>query len=418
MSDLEVTPLPGQDVVVIAPAGTKLGSKVSYNSTRTRVRVKNTGTAPVDPPPPPPPPTGSYPPDVQLVAVASPAIPALPTILVPKADAKWGTQTVRITDSGRRHAYAKQQPWNSDETLMLMSFQSAMLDGKTYAFLHGVGTLPGNSNWDPTVPTDIYGTWDDSSWLWRLNVATGALFQVYDFGRRVSLGKGEGSISNNRIVPIMDFAENFTTYDLNTGKQGPWFAGGSSLGNPYDVTMSHDGVYVIVNYPDEDTKRAGIWAWHRDGTSPRQLTDMARHGDAAVDINGNQVWVSIDPRNSGVQMIRMDNGAKTVLLSDTAYGEGHVSGRNTKRPGWAYLSNYEYHSGGRKGNDLVVAVKLDPAATGNAAVEVFGWQNHRATGYEQQPHAVPSHDGSRVLFASDAGQGGGNVYDFVTGNTP
>jgi hypothetical protein len=54
VADLEVRPLPGQDVVVIAPSGTKLGSKVTYNSTKTRVRVKNTGTW-VEPEPTPEP---------------------------------------------------------------------------------------------------------------------------------------------------------------------------------------------------------------------------------------------------------------------------------------------------------------------------------------------------------------------------
>lgn len=61
MSDLEVRPGPGQDVVVIAPTGTTLGSKVGYNTDHTRVRVRNTGTAPVTPAPvPTPTPTLAY----------------------------------------------------------------------------------------------------------------------------------------------------------------------------------------------------------------------------------------------------------------------------------------------------------------------------------------------------------------------
>lgn len=56
MADLEVHPASGQDVVVIAPSGTKLGPRVTYNLARTRLRVKNTGTPPVEPPPVEPPP--------------------------------------------------------------------------------------------------------------------------------------------------------------------------------------------------------------------------------------------------------------------------------------------------------------------------------------------------------------------------
>jgi hypothetical protein len=64
MPDLEVRPRPGEDVVVIAPSGTKL-RKATNNDAMTRARVKNTGTwvepvpEPPPPPPPPPEPTGT-----------------------------------------------------------------------------------------------------------------------------------------------------------------------------------------------------------------------------------------------------------------------------------------------------------------------------------------------------------------------
>lgn len=61
MSDLEVTPLPGQDVVVKAPAGTTL--KANTNKRRDRTRVTNSGTY-VEPQPETPPVIEPVPPPV------------------------------------------------------------------------------------------------------------------------------------------------------------------------------------------------------------------------------------------------------------------------------------------------------------------------------------------------------------------
>ena len=58
----------------------------------------------------------------------------------------------------------------------------------------------------------------------------------------------------------------------------------------------------------------------------------------------------------------------------------------------------------------MVAVKTD----GSGTVEVFGFTHHTDTStYAAQPHAVPSRDGKRVLFASE--WGGAGIFAYITG---
>ncbi|MCX7826878.1 MAG: hypothetical protein N2689_15170, partial [Verrucomicrobiae bacterium] len=57
-----------------------------------------------------------------------------------------------------------------------------------------------------------------------------------------------------------------------------------------------------------------------------------------------------------------------------------------------------YPADGKRFSDEIVAVKLD----GSGAVERLGRTHSDARGlYRAEPHAVPSRDGRRVIFASN-----------------
>jgi len=58
----------------------------------------------------------------------------------------------------------------------------------------------------------------------------------------------------------------------------------------------------------------------------------------------------------------------------------------------------------------VVAVKTD----GSGTVRVYAFAHHRDLVYEHMPFAVPSRDGTRVLFASE--WGGSQVFAYVASN--
>src|SRR5437588_5369235 len=100
-----------------------------------------------------------------------------------------------------------------------------------------------------------------------------------------------------------------------------------------------------------------------------------------------------------VLKVRMSDG-KVTSLSDRARSASawFVSCRDTARPGWCYVT-YRWQSQPARFNGEIVAVKLD----GSQSVERFG-QTRTINGdapYDDQPHAVPSRDGTRIIFASD-----------------
>jgi hypothetical protein len=134
-----------------------------------------------------------------------------------------------------------------------------------------------------------------------------------------------------------------------------------------------------------------------------------------------------------VVLVRLRDGAVTSLtdpgdragVPKEAYAS-HVSCRNVGRPGWCYVCYYP--GAGERYDDEVLAVKLD----GSGAVERFaahhsdfenftGRTRRYATAapdfdYRSEPHAVPSPDGRRVLFASnwvDRGNGGDAIQAYV-----
>jgi hypothetical protein len=111
-----------------------------------------------------------------------------------------------------------------------------------------------------------------------------------------------------------------------------------------------------------------------------------------------------------VIMVRLKDGRITSLTDPTneAYAY-HISARNNERPGWVYVTYYSNQPGLRF-NQEIISIKLD----GSRAVE--RWIDHHNDDmgcYRCEVHAVPSPNGSRILFTSvwniDCGRMCGNL---------
>jgi hypothetical protein len=319
-----------------------------------------------------------------------------------------GSKIKRVGDSGQRQAYSKIQPWNADGSLLFFAYGGKLLDGNTYQVITGALGNPGNFNWDPTDPRYGYATQNGDANLYRWDVTTPTsprVVSLHNFGRPISLGRGEGAIADDGTLALIDDSGNIATWNVktNTGT-GFW----SSGGNPDSVTMSRDGNIVVAVFEPASTGHINeIWAYDVNGANAHRVRSGAQHGDTAVSTSGRQVWIQADGK-----MHDLLTGAATSLFTSTnAFASGHVSGRGPA--GWGYYSVYDTSAQtGKPGNDQVVAVRLD----GSAAVRVFGFAERRGTSYETQPQAVPSRDGLRVLFASDWGNSG--TYAFVSGMNP
>jgi len=187
--------------------------------------------------------------------------------------------------------------------------------------------------------------------------------------------------------------------------------------------MSASGKYAIVSYNgdyprvfDVNTSTLALTphpmstSYQCHGSASDGYVYALGHADVAVNpfdnnedvlVGRDQCFPSSGQVNgvvvSNVMMARLRDGQITALTdpNNEAFAS-HVSTRNINRPGWAYV-DYEVENGKRFSAE-VIAVKLD----GSKAVQRFA-QEHSAFGgcYRCEPHASPSPDGRRIIFASN-----------------
>lgn len=376
-----------------------------------------------------------YPPDQQLTFQSMPAV-IKPAYLAPITDPTYKSKVVRITDQavfesktsglGIWHHYSKDQAWNSDGSLILLEgWPSAILDGKTFEYIKFVNPQGGPHTWSNTQPDIVYGTNNNNS-IVKLNVTTNTLTTVKTFPEytEVSYGAWEGNMSNDdrymvlqcktaagaMAIVVYDFADDTVVSTMNAPV---W---------PNNCNMSQSGKYVAVQWNVAGYENyQGICIYNRNDLSfVRNVTSSGGgHYDFGYDSDGNEICVGtdIDGSTRGIVMVRLDNGARTYLLSDAQMSWYiHISCRNLNRPGWAYLTEFaDPNTQTTKPNyQKIFAVKLDPSASNNAVTETFAHVHHSATvDYDRSPFGVPNRDGSKVMFRSDWMKGTGEINSYV-----
>ena len=224
----------------------------------------------------------------------------------------------------------------------------------------------------------------------------------------ISIGDGEGAISDDdRYVALLGQTNGMGTqslivYNIATDTVE---AQVTLASRPNNAQISRLGNYVVT--VGSNTRR-----YPRDLSSSLVINPEGNHGDNALDGSGDEIYVTNDGPGVISSPPLSDGTAKVLLAPGSAFEYGHTSGRNIKRPGWVYLSVYDTIATiGRTGFDQIAALNTD----GSGEVEVYGFANHEDNAtYADQPQAVPSRDGRRVLVASEWGSGApGTVYDYV-----
>ncbi|MFZ0324742.1 MAG: fibronectin type III domain-containing protein [Actinomycetes bacterium] len=356
--------------------------------------------------------TGVYPANTTLTYIAHSAV-AFPTLNAEVLNATLNTYTRRIGNvRGQRNVYAKTQAWNSDGTVLALLYPGTpvFLNGTTYAYIKDATGTPGYAQWSSTNPDLMYGTYDDDTRLIKYSYATRSQSTEHDFGVNVSFGAGEGTLSDNDRIAIMNIAGTTAwVYDIPTHSVLCSFSTG---GNADNVNISHDGNFVLADFAganDGTGPGKGLWVWDAaNGSNGRQLATVSRHFDTCVGQDGRQKVVTCSP---GPIMRDLVDGTSTNLAIPytNAFQNGHVSGRANQRPGWAYFSDY-LGTGTNPGMDQICAVKLDSSGT----VEIFAFSEHfTGNSYDDSPFAVPNRNGTVVLWGSDYNQGAGGAYPFI-----
>jgi pectate lyase len=366
-----------------------------------------------------------YPPDRTLDVTVMPVL-GRPGYLSPITDPVFNTTVIRVSDQGApfnssqqrlSQIYAKNQPWNSDGTRVMLnwSYPAAVLDGTTFAFRRWVNQ-PSESMWLNTDPRYTIGVSGNS--LVRLEVdaditSTLKVFSEYD---SITLGDYEGNLSRddkwmamigkkgaNREIFVYDMVNQVVTARLNFGN-----------GTINNTAMSQSGNYVTVQWGvDGSGNRQGIEVFDRSLNRLRQVSVRGgTHHDLGYDANGQEVIVVTSDTSAALNMRRLSDGVTTELIPAEKMSYNiHISCRNINRPGWAYISEFRGDVDVVRANtQLVMAVKLD----GSGTVENFAHE-HRSDvyAYERAAMAVPNRDGSKVMFASDWGDGSAPIYAYV-----
>lgn len=361
-----------------------------------------------------PPSGGTYPDEHAMTYLATGvgSVPSRPSYLGTYTDSTFGSLLyTRMTNANQdRHAYSRLGPggWSKDGDRILMNFgtvSSHIIDATTGADISSGGGYVAMACWDPLDNNKLYGVQGN---LFRSqNATTKALTTLHTFGSytTISLGEYEGGISDDgKYVSLIADNSRLITYRIDTDTVVADIAAPAGIG---DSQISPSGLYVTVGCS------AGKRRYPRDLSSSIVLTANSNHADSAVDVDGHDVLVCVNPTTGKVTSFRLSDGAATQLFgtTTTAYEYGHA-GRARLRPGWIYLSVLDsITTSGRRGVDQTVAVKLD----GSQTVNDFGYAFNRTNGsvYAAQPHACPSPDGTRVLFASPWGSSTAAIYAFI-----
>ena len=375
----------------------------------------------------------SYPNEQKLSAKVPLAATPMPAYLTNSTDASTGSLVVKITDAigmgvssetVLKHAYAKNQPWNADSSLLFLgnSYPGFLLDGKTFKLLRRF-SQPSQALWSNTDPNIMFGVGGDAPALVKADVraqGTVTVLRRFDEYTKMDIGGYEGNLSNDdRYIVLFGkhaagvdiVAYNIASNQIEGRRSFVGQVAGAGSNDIDNATISPLGNFVVVQFVGSRQGRPpGIDVYDRQMNYLRRVSPAGNsHYDIGIDAAGNEVLVIKDSQvDTTMYTIRLSDGTRRVeLTKDLVNYPIHISCRNIKRPGWCYMSefavaNYDQTNATSKANHQeLLAVKLD----GSGTVQRFAQEQHAVViserEYERSAMGVPNRDGSMVLWASD-----------------
>jgi hypothetical protein len=354
------------------------------------------------------------------------------------------------------------------------------LDGKTCAVKFGKPSnyFPIDDRWNPSPqhPDEEIAVTNGGRTLEWFNVVTDTVTRSWSLPYAVDgIGSYEGNPSADGRYILLNqndpVTHSYHMFLVDMNPQAPYAPyPASRIGPAYDLwadgqfqpgwkldwaSVSPSGKYVVVQYSDGNgnagtrvfdvnpvtlalTPHVFSWSYSNVmgsaakgfiwsmGHADMALNPFDHHQDYIIGVNGTSNYgavpgVRLVPGATGIGqivMVRLSDGAVTSLTNPNNEARAsHVSTRNVDRPGWVYVT---YHSGGEAGPgqrfaDEIVAIRLD----GSGKVEQFAHYHSTDNSYNAQAHAVPSQDGTRIIFQSNWALDGNGVatdyQDYVIG---
>lgn len=318
--------------------------------------------------------------------------------------------------------YSKAQAWNTDEKRLLLHGTDGrwlLYDGRTLRFL-GPAAIPAGDlepRWSPTNPDRLTYVLGDSVYEYLLSkrrsrrlarfrglgpLSSGAEQERSRNGRWFALHGPVREGAGGRFLSTRAFVA-----DLRRGRRGPV----KTLRPPTRddfldyVAIVPDGRRVMVMWAGY-----GAVLYTRTWRRVRRLTDWDEHADFCRDRGGRDVLVIAhyrpDRNDQTVELVPLDGSRRRVLWNVPAYNLAlHISCRNTRLPGWAFLSSYWDGLGQRPGptplENEVFALGLDSTQARPVLRRLAHTRMTERADYFDEPHATVRQDGRVVLFASN-----------------
>lgn len=320
-----------------------------------------------------------------------------------------------------RHGYSKRPAWNADGSLLALEYCDwLILDGSNYRPLF-IPERPGECRWHPLEPNLMIFANNDSIGTFDLRAGVAEVIGRFPGYSGLKIGPGEGNLSadGNRIAVAgmregrlvgfaFDMKRALKFPDIDFCRAGLTVKSDGVPDYMDWISISAGGAFVVVNGNMDapvDNGRNGADRTLVFDLNGRQVTEMwmeygrPSHYDMTVDEAGDEVAVGVSksPPDQGRVIKRRLRDGKVTILTSGGYAS-HTSTRNTKRPGWAYVS-YQARGDRMPYRDEIVAVKLD----GSLTVERLAHLHTNKTDYVTEAHGVPSPDGRKALWATNWG---------------
>lgn len=296
---------------------------------------------------------------------------------------------------GSRSAYPTMQAWNADGSLIYLNFGQLLIDARTYAVL-SIGRLP-FGHWSPVEPDIVWAVDDDT--LVRFNARSGltesrtTISGYRDLDIDVhSSPSADGTRLAVTALRISDQQRVAFVLDLpNRARIGRDITAvqAGSFTERYAADMTPSGRYMRSTFIGMNN--TCMWWDYLTGTKVSEVEhhgmESPGHGDHAISATGRDLFVGVDKAGlyGGLMFVDPASGATGPVYRD---GADHTSGRNLRRPGWVFCSDIRGE---------IAAVRLD----GGRRERICHSYSRGTDNYWDQPQAIPSPDGRKVLFASD-----------------
>lgn len=350
-----------------------------------------------------------------------------PAFLTPTAFGDLETQVVRITDATRTgvHDYATQQAFNADQSLLLLTQSGGVwINTSDWSEARRKDTGTRLQFADP-VNKDLW--WGSQNWtnrIGRYNFATDASVTTWvvpppsgSAYTAVHIGQGEGSISDDgRYLPVVCLRGDSNVYvavwDTSTNSvEGTltltgWEISGSSFDNAH---ISPSGQWVVVSSYQANNRGHRIYdratltyqRAYTGGSGTNATNGFPGHMDMGYRTNGDEVMVRSRTDGALVSVRLSDLHEQVEIPAAAMSWSFHVSCRNIKRPGWAYVTMaYDNSQSSKYLYREILAVKLD----GSGTIERYGQAMFPNNGdYALQGKGVVSPLGDMLLFTSGWG---------------